>query len=109
MTCGGSLWWNAMTHIDGSNAVATKRQLLSTLADPQHKNKWQYKELSDTLGWSTKIETMLTSAKAWSTLWDVAEFDGGLSASAASFVNRPSCVTCTTIVTIMKFNVKTRT
>jgi hypothetical protein len=37
-----------MTHINGSDAVAVKCQLLSTLADPLHKNEWQYKELSDT-------------------------------------------------------------
>jgi hypothetical protein len=53
-----------MTHIDGSDAVAAKRQSSSTLVGPLHKNKRQYKELSDTLGWSTEIETMLTSVKA---------------------------------------------
>jgi hypothetical protein len=63
-----------MTHIDGSDAVAVKCQPLSTVVDPLHKNEWQYKELSDTLGWSREIETMLTSANAQSALWDMAEF-----------------------------------
>jgi hypothetical protein len=57
-----------MTHINGSDAVAMKHQPSSTLMDPLHKNKWQYNELSDTLGWSMKIEIMLTSAKAQSAL-----------------------------------------
>jgi hypothetical protein len=57
-----------MTHIDGSDAVTVKHQLLSTLTDPLHKNKRQYDELSNTLGWSMKIETMLTSAKPQSAL-----------------------------------------
>jgi hypothetical protein len=70
------MWWNGMGHIDGSDAVAVKRQSSSTLADPLHRNEWQYKEFSDTLRWSTEIETMLTSAKARSTLWDAAEFGG---------------------------------
>jgi hypothetical protein len=76
MTCDGNLWWNAMTHINDSDAVAAKHQLSSTLTNPLHKNKQQYNELSNTLGWSMKIETMLTSVKAWSALWDVAEFSG---------------------------------
>jgi hypothetical protein len=63
-----------MAHIDGSDAVAAKHQLSSTLADPLHKNAWQYKELSDTLGWGRELETTLTSLNARSTLWDVAEF-----------------------------------
>jgi hypothetical protein len=63
-----------MTHIDGSDAAAAKRQPSSTLADPLHKNKLRYKELSDTLGWSREIETMLTSVSARSTLWDAVEF-----------------------------------
>jgi hypothetical protein len=63
-----------MIKINGSDVVATKHQPSSTLADPLHRNKRQYIELSDTLGWSTKIEIMLTSANAWSALWDVAEF-----------------------------------
>jgi hypothetical protein len=65
-----------MTHIDGSDVVAAKRQPSSTLVDPLHKNKRPYKELSDTLGWSMKIEAMLTSAKARSMLWDVVELGG---------------------------------
>jgi hypothetical protein len=65
-----------MSHINGSDAVAVKCQSLSTLADPLQKNKQQYKELSDTLGWSTETTTLLTSSKARSMLWDVAEFDG---------------------------------
>jgi hypothetical protein len=48
----------------------------NTLADPQHKNEWQYKELSDTLAWSREIKTMLTSVNARSALWDAAEFSG---------------------------------
>jgi hypothetical protein len=44
--------------------------------DPLHKNEWQYKELSDTLGWSGEIETMLTSVNARSALWDAEEFEG---------------------------------
>jgi hypothetical protein len=50
-----------MTHIDGSDAVAAKCQPSSTLVGPLHKNEWQYKELSDSLGWSKQIETKLTS------------------------------------------------
>jgi hypothetical protein len=65
-----------MTHIDDSDALAAKRQPSSTLVDPLHKNEWQYKELSDTLGWSGEIETMLTSANARSALWDAEEFEG---------------------------------
>jgi hypothetical protein len=65
-----------MTHINSSDVVAVKRQPSSTLVDPLHKNKRQYNELSDTLGWSMKIEAMLTSAKARSTLWDVVELGG---------------------------------
>jgi hypothetical protein len=65
-----------MTHIDGYDAVAVKHQSSSTLVDPLHKNEQQYKELSDTLGWSREIETRLTSVKARSTLWYAAEFDG---------------------------------
>jgi hypothetical protein len=65
-----------MTHIDDSDVVAAKHQLLSTIADPLHKNEHQYKELSDTLGWSREIETMLTSVNTLSALWDVVEFDG---------------------------------
>jgi hypothetical protein len=57
-----------MTHIDGSDAVAVKCQPSSTLVDPLHKNEQQYKELSDTLGWSREIETMLTSVNAQSVL-----------------------------------------
>jgi hypothetical protein len=65
-----------MAHIDSSDAVAVKCQPSSTLVDPLHKNERQYKELRDTLGWSTEVETILTLAKAWSTLWDAAEFGG---------------------------------
>jgi hypothetical protein len=65
-----------MGHIDGSDAVAVKRQSSSTLTNPLHKNERQYKELSDTLEWSTEVETILTSAKARSAWWDVAEFGG---------------------------------
>jgi hypothetical protein len=57
-----------MTHIDGSDAVAVKCQPSSTLMDPLHKNEQQYKELSNTLGWSREIETMLTSVNAQSVL-----------------------------------------
>jgi hypothetical protein len=48
-----------MTHINGSDAVAAK---------------CQYKELSDTLGWSREIKTSLTLVKARSVLWDAVEF-----------------------------------
>jgi hypothetical protein len=65
-----------MGHIDGSDAVASKRQSSSTLTDHLNKNEQQYKELSDRLEWSTEVETMLTSAKARSAWWDVAEFGG---------------------------------
>jgi hypothetical protein len=44
-----------------------------------------------------------------STEHDVAEFSGRLNASAASFVNHPSCVAYTTVVTVKNFNVKSRT
>jgi hypothetical protein len=44
--------------------------------DPLHKNEWKYKELSDILGWTTEVETMLTSTKARSALWDAVEFGG---------------------------------
>jgi hypothetical protein len=64
-----------MGHIDSSDAVAAKCQLLSTLVDPVHGNEWQYKEFNDTLQWSTEVETILTSVKARSALWDVVEFD----------------------------------
>jgi hypothetical protein len=63
-----------MTHINDSNAAAMKRQSPSILVDPLHKNEWQYKELSNTLGWSREIENMLTSTNAQSALWDAAEF-----------------------------------
>jgi hypothetical protein len=49
---------------------------------------------------------MLTSAKAWSALWDAAEFGGYLNPSPTLFVNHPSCVACITLVTIKNFNVK---
>jgi hypothetical protein len=49
---------------------------------------------------------MLTSAKERSVLWDSAEFGGWLSTSEASFVNRPSCIDYTTVVTLMNFNFK---
>jgi hypothetical protein len=48
-----------------------------------------------------EIEIMLTSAKARSTVWDVTELSGWLSASVTSFMNRPRCIACTTVVTIM--------
>jgi hypothetical protein len=63
-------------HIDDFDAVAAKHQPLSALANPLHRNKCQYKELSDILGLSTKIEIMLTSVKARSALWDAAVFGG---------------------------------
>jgi hypothetical protein len=95
-----------MTHIDSSDAVAVKCQSSSTLEDPLHKNAHQYKELSDTLGWSREIETMLTSTNTRSALWDATEFSGLLRVSAASFVNRTSCVACITLDTIKNFTFK---
>jgi hypothetical protein len=72
--CYGSPWRNGMTHINDSNAIAMKCQSSSILVDPLQKNERQYKELSNTLGWSREIEIMLTSMNAQSALWDAAEF-----------------------------------
>jgi hypothetical protein len=88
--CCRSLWWDGLGHIDGSDTVTAKCQSSSTLADPLHKNIRQIKEFSDIVRWSTEIETMLTSMKARSALWDTTVFGEWLSASVASFVNRPN-------------------
>jgi hypothetical protein len=51
---------------------------------------------------------MLTSVKARSAVWGT-EFGRWLSVSTASFVNRPSYIAYTTVVTIMNDNYKTHT
>jgi hypothetical protein len=49
------------------------------------------------------LKAMITSTKAWSVLWVVAEFGGSLNASPASFASHPCCVACATLVNIKNF------
>jgi hypothetical protein len=63
-----------MGHIDASDAVAAKCEASSTLADPLQRYLWQYNQSMIHYVGLKKIETMLTSAKARSTFWNVVEF-----------------------------------
>jgi hypothetical protein len=84
------LMW--MFNINTTNTVASECKKTVTLLDPLHKLEYNESHWTTCEKLSSKLETIITSAKARSMLWVATEFGGWLKASPTLFVSLPSCV-----------------